>query len=92
MIDEHNESRDIYAAEHSKLIDPLGRKFDELQLKLKPLLKEAKTYTSTSKASTTSTSSSTPTVYENIYGESNEEIIYEDDPHSILREFAIHDI
>ena len=27
-----------------------------------------------------------------IYGESNEEIIYEDDPHSILREFAIRDI
>ena len=42
VIDEHIESRDIYAAEHSKLIDLLDQKFNELQSKVKPLLREPK--------------------------------------------------
>jgi len=66
-----------------------------------PTASGSSTPRSSSRSSSSSTIKSKSIVYENndeniyaenIYGESNEEIIYEDDPHSILREFATHDI
>ena len=116
------ETKKIYEMEHSKLIDLLDQKFNDVQLKFEPLLREPKFYQnfevydmasttptasgrstprSSSRTSSSSTIKSKSIVYENnekniyaehIYGGSNEEIIYEDDPHSILHEIDTHDI